>query len=145
MLTTAFYLLFVAWLYPLFGLQAATQPASGGPPGIITQLAPLIVAAVAVPLYQLVKKGWSWLNTQAPPWLHPILVTAVAWGLAKIAAIWGITLSTNDIGALSGSDVTGLLGAFASWIIHTIWKSTPAGSGGTSTLTGKTTTAAKAP
>lgn len=126
-------------LHPLVGLGIQTPaPAASGPPAILVDLLPIIIGGIAMPLYAAFKRAWAWLGTKAPEWVHPILVSILTVLLAHLATVFHLNLSTPDFGSLTGTDVTGLLGAIAAWIINHIWKSTPSGSGGTSTLAGKT-------
>ncbi len=84
---------------------------------LIGVLIPIVVAALTTFLFDKLKDGVTLLD-KAPAWVKQVIVAVVAFGLTKASLFLGVTLSTDDITAITSTDLSALLSASLSYLFH---------------------------
>ena len=82
----------------------------------LVYLGPTLVGILTVPLYSLVKKYLTWLNSR-PPWLQQIIVVIVAVLLTSIGTAFDVNLPEN-LRLFSENDINSLISAAMAYGIH---------------------------
>ena len=84
---------------------------------LLMLLIPVIVASLTTILFEQFQKGLTLLD-KAPAWTKQILVTVLAFGLTKLAALLGVSLSTTGVVDLKPEDFSALLSSGLAFLFH---------------------------
>jgi len=84
---------------------------------LVMLLIPVVVASLTTILFEKFQQGLTVLD-KAPSYVKQVLVTVLAFGLTKLAALLGVSLSTTGIVDLKPEDFSALLSSGLAFLFH---------------------------